>query len=92
MTTEAHHWRRREGLALTQVDADGFVVDPETEAVFHLNPLGRAIWQELAEPRTTDEIATAIAAAFPETPADDIAGDVRHFLDKLEKAELVERS
>lgn len=89
--TEMQRWYRRDGMALTQVDEDGFVVDPETEAVFHLNPLGRAIWQELAAPRTTDELATAIAAAFPDIPADDIVGDVRHFLDRLEKAELVER-
>lgn len=87
--SETRRWRRRNGLALTQVDADGFVVDPETEAVFHLNPLGRALWQELAEPRTLGELTEAIAAAFPETPADAIADDVRHFLDKLEKAELV---
>lgn len=85
-------WRRRPDIDLTRVEEDGFIVEPDTQAVFHLNGLGRALWEALARPHTEDELAAAVVATFPDADADAIAGDVAKFLARLRKARLIERA
>ena len=92
MTTDTGDtcYRRREDLAITQVEDDYFLVHPATEAIFHLNALGRAIWDLLETPQTGEGLIEAIAAAFPDTPAPAIGADVSTFLVELERAHLIE--
>ncbi len=85
-------YRRREDLAITRVEDDYFLVHPATEAIFHLNALGRAIWDLLEEPQTGEGLVAALTAAFPDTPASTIGDDVTSFLVELERARLIERS
>ncbi|MFM2129635.1 MAG: hypothetical protein RL477_1181 [Pseudomonadota bacterium] len=75
--------RRRAGLSATPVETDVFLVVPETEEIFHLNSLGRALWELLAEPMTAGELAAAVAEAFPDEPRERIAADVAAFLKAL---------
>lgn len=84
-------YSRREGLSVTREEDDYFLVDPTTEAIFHLNTLGRAMWDLLAAPQVEAELVAAIADAFPEVPIATVAGDVAGFLRNLGDAGLVDR-
>lgn len=87
--TEARY-RRRDDLSITRVEDDYFLVHPATETIFHLNTLGRAIWDLLEEPQTKPELVEAVAAAFPDMSPSTIAADVTAFFAELERARLVE--
>ena len=74
---------RRAELSITRVEDDVFIVVPETEEIFHLNSLGRALWDLLAEPVSADELTAAVTDAFPAEPRERIAADVHAFLERL---------
>jgi hypothetical protein len=80
---------RKGGLSVTEVEDDIFIVIPETEDIFHLNNLGRALWALLAEPSSAAELADAVAEAFPGEAREKIARDIADFLDKMTKQKLV---
>lgn len=83
-------YRRREGVKETPVDADLFLVLPANGEIFHLNPLGAALWRLLAEPTSETEAGDMLALAFPDMPADALAADVRGFLAALRAQNLLE--
>lgn len=65
------------------VDEDRFLVVQESEAIYHLNPLGAALWQLLSAPHSRDEIKATLAAAFDDVPAGRTGADADAFLDAL---------
>ncbi len=83
---------RKDGLSITEVEDDIFIVAPETEDIFHLNNLGRALWALLAEPLSVPELADAVAEAFPNEPREKIAADVATFVERMLKQKLVTRA
>lgn len=80
---------RRDDLSITRIDDDIFVVVPDTEEIFHLNTLGRALWELLAEPMSVAELTAAVAEAFPDQPNDVIAADVAAFIEHLIRRKLL---
>lgn len=91
MTNTAAHIRlvRRDGLSITRVEDDIFVVVPGTEEIFHLNTLGRALWELLAEPMSVAELTGVIVEAFPDQPREKITADVAAFVEQLIRRKLV---
>ena len=83
MNTPKPLWLRRADIAETPVEDDIFLVVPETEAIFHLNAVGTALWHLLAEPHVRDDLVTLLSAAFPDVPSTIIAADVDAFLSNL---------
>lgn len=77
------------GVQLRSVEADIFLINPESGTIHHLNQLGAAIWRQLDEPVTADALAELLCAAFPEVPASRIESDVEALLDALDRDELV---
>lgn len=59
---------RRDGIDATEVDEDVFLVEPDSEEVFHLNPVAAGLWRLLAEPMTVAELQAAVREAFPDRP------------------------
>lgn len=57
-------------------------------SIYGLNPVGSAIWQAIAQPRTTDEIVDAIDQEFEGDRAK-IQQDVELFLAEMNSAGLV---
>jgi hypothetical protein len=57
-------------------------------SIYSLNPVATAIWQALAEPRSTDEVVRVLADEF-EAEAEKIAVDVQSFLAEMQSAGLV---
>ena len=82
-------WLRRADIAETMVEDDIFLVVPETEAIFHLNALGTALWRLLAEPRSRSEIVSLLTAAFIDMPASTVAADIDAFLVHLKEGGLI---
>jgi hypothetical protein len=84
--------RRRSGIRETPVDGDLFLVLPESGEIYHLNPLGAALWRLLAEPTTAEAAMDMLAIAFPDLPAATITADVRHFFRELDARELLDNA
>ncbi len=61
----------------------------EMNALITLNPVGRCVWELLAEDRSPDDIAAAVAAWFAVDP-ERAGADVRAFLADLEGRGLLE--
>ena len=57
-------------------------------SIYSLNPVATAIWQVLAEPRSTDEVVRVVADEF-EAEAEKIVADVQSFLAEMQSAGLV---
>ena len=65
------------------------LVDNEADNIFNLNPIGRAIWQFLQEPRETKEIIETLQSAFPEVEASQIQEDATCLLHNLVQQGLI---
>jgi hypothetical protein len=83
-------WRQRQGLSVTRVEDDAFIVNPSTDDIFHLNALGRALWSLLEQPRTLAELVTALADAFPDIPRAAIIADTEAFIEAITQRGLIE--
>lgn len=83
-------YRRIDGVSERQVDDDLFIVVPATEAVFHLNPVGTALWRMLAEPHDLDEIVGELAEIFDEAEVSQLRNDAETFLQQLAEHNLLD--
>ncbi len=72
-----------------RVGAEHFLANPQGMAIHHLNPVGAAVWQLMAEPSTLGQLVDPLHAAFPEVPRAQIEQDVRKLLDVLVAKRLV---
>lgn len=73
----------------TKVGEEHFLADSKGAAIHNLNPVGSALWQLMAEPRTIDELVDPLHAAFPEVARTHIEQDVRALLKGLVAKRLV---
>tara|TARA_R110002110_G_scaffold90096_1_gene234481 strand:- start:7990 stop:8280 length:291 start_codon:yes stop_codon:yes gene_type:complete len=88
MTGEVHYIRNP-AVAATEIDAETFLVEPETGEVFYLDEVTSALWRFLIEPRRDVDIVEAFAEAFPDTATDRIAADIRAALTDMKDRDLV---
>ena len=63
-------------IAARSIDDTLILVDPDTDIVFYLDPLGTGIWQLLKEPVSMTDATRIVQQAFPEMPPEEIARDV----------------
>jgi hypothetical protein len=56
------------------------LADAEGARIHHLNPIGSAIWQLLAEPATIEDLVATLGKAFPEVEAKQLQADVSAFV------------
>lgn len=88
---EGSRYQRNPAVTETEIDGEIFLVEPETEEVFYLDPLGSGLWRLIAEPHSLPEAATVYAAAFPDTDRTTIEADLGAVLsDLLERGLAVE--
>ena len=80
---------RRPGVPLRQGQGEFFLVQETGDEIFHLNALGRAVWELLAEPLNEAEAVTLIASVFTETPRLQIERDVVNLFTAFKKNELL---
>ncbi|HPW17645.1 MAG TPA: PqqD family protein [Candidatus Aminicenantes bacterium] len=86
--------RRSQDFRLQRVGGQDLLVPlgprvKDANALIVLNAAGRQVWELLAEDRTAEELAAALARRFEADPARVLA-DVRSFLDDLGRKGLLE--
>lgn len=84
-------WLRNPAITATDIDAETFLVDPESGEVFYLDAVSSALWRLLAEPQTQDGIAVLFAAAFPDEPPARIAEDIGTAIAEMDRRRLIVR-
>lgn len=62
----------------------------EMEHIFTLNEVGAFIWEELAQPRTLDELASAVLKSFDAAP-EIVRPELEAFLADLDANQALER-
>lgn len=74
-----------------RLDGELIVLHPLSLQVKVLNETATVLWDALDAFPTAEELASIVAEARPEIPADEARSIVSGFLDELVAAELVER-
>lgn len=77
------------GVELRAVGEDTFLVAAGAGTIHHLNPVGAAVWRQLEEPASLDDVLALLVAAFPDAPAGQMRDDVARLLNALEHEALI---
>lgn len=80
---------RREEIIAGLVDGDLMLLNIETGQYHQVNPTGRRIWELLEQPRTLDEICTALGEEFNAPPQDCLA-QTQIFIQELLQRNIVQ--
>ena len=80
---------RRPGAFVRQGRGEFFLVQEGGDEIFHLNTLGRAVWELLAEPLSEAEAVALIASVFPQTPLSQIKRDVINLFASFQREALI---
>lgn len=91
MGTREVRFIRNPGILERRIDDTVFLVDPEDETVFHLNPVGAGIWRLLADPTSPADAGRILQQAFPEISSDVVISDVSNLIHRLERKGLIRR-
>jgi hypothetical protein len=71
-------------------DDGAILFNPDTDDTAVLNPSGRALWAQLAQPCTADELAAHLTATYEGVTPEQAAQDVAAFLQQLGGGFLIE--
>jgi hypothetical protein len=86
-------FRHVDGLDTRMVDGDMFLVDPDGEAIYHLNGLGTGLWRLLDGSYGLDDAVSVLRDAFPTVDGKLIEGDIARLItDLTDRGLLVEQS
>jgi len=75
--------RRHPDAQFREVGDEIFLVHPDGEQIYNLNPTAAALWRLMANPITGREMAEVVMAAFPILSPAKVEGDVRAVLGEL---------
>ena len=77
-------YRTNEVVSCVDEGEDGAMLyNPDKDDTVLLNPSGRGIWALLSAPRTLDEIAGHLAAAYPDVTREQALKDGEQFIQSL---------
>ena len=82
---------RSTNLPYEKVGGDLVLVDAVNGFFCTSNQVGAFIWEELSEPRTSDDLCDAIVHNFDGAEPSAVKNDVEEFLDSLLSNDLVEQ-
>lgn len=74
---------RHPAIAATEIDAETFLVEPDSGEVFYLDEVSSALWRFLTQNRSRSEIVETFTAAFPDTAAEKIDTDIKAALEDM---------
>lgn len=84
MSVMSTRYVRNPDVVLREEDQDGALLfNPDTNQVKVTNATGLFIWQQCDGTRDLGAIATAIQEAFDEVSADQVAHDVKEFIEGM---------
>jgi hypothetical protein len=77
-------FRANEVVSCLDEGEDGAMLyNPDKDDTVLLNPSGRTVWALLSAPRTLDEIAAHLVAAYPDVPREQALKDAELFIQSL---------
>ncbi len=79
----ASRYQQKPGVHVRQMDDQAFLADPDTDVLFHLNPVGSAVWRLLDQPTSMEEVTSLLTEAFPEAENGRITADVSALFEQL---------
>ena len=68
---------RHPKAAFREVGDDIFLVHPDGEQIYNLNPMAAALWRLLEHPMSGADMAEVVQAAFPVMAPDKIENDIK---------------
>jgi len=80
---------RNPRIVQRSIDDTVFLVNTETDAIFHLNQVGTTIWQLLTEPIEISKAVAIVQQAFPDVQPNNIAEDVSKLINEMIEGNLV---
>jgi hypothetical protein len=80
---------RSQAMLWRNVGEDVVLAPPGREGFEELSPTAAAAWRMLETPRTLPELTDALAATY-QVPPDDIADDIRRFVEELIERAAIE--
>ena len=80
---------RQARVDITEVDREVFLVEPDSDEIYYLDEITSGIWRLLAEPTTSEDMATVLRAAFPDVDPARIQADLATALRDLLARDLV---
>jgi len=89
ITTKKTYYVRNPKIVERSIDDTAFLIDPDTDIVFYLNPLSTGIWHLLREPISVLDATSIVQQAFPDKPPKKIAKDVSRLINDMSKRNLV---
>jgi Coenzyme PQQ synthesis protein D (PqqD) len=82
--------RKSPTVVFKEMDQGGVLFCSRTEVYFGVNEVGRAIWNQLSDVGGSFEgLLDALLTMFPDVSREELAADVREFLNALKENELV---
>jgi|APSaa5957512535_1039671.scaffolds.fasta_scaffold07530_4 hypothetical protein len=82
-------YQRKPGVYTQQMDDQVFLADPDTNVLFHLDPVGSAVWRLLEQPISIENIVDLLREAFPDEDADKVTSDVSVLFKQLSDSGLI---
>lgn len=80
---------RNRVILIKEMDDICYLVDPKSNAIFHLNQLGKGIWSLLQQSVTLHEILETLYLAFPEENSKRIEKDIKNLINEMLAKKLV---
>ena len=77
------------GLEAAPLENGAVLYHPQSKKFVMLNRSAALIWNELATPKTIDQLVARLCATFPDVDANIAAGDVHAALDRFKDLELL---
>lgn len=83
-------WSRKADVIIQAKGQSAFLWQPGTQVIWHLNPLGLAVWTLLEIPGSARDVAMVLSEVFPDQDEQRLVADVGALLQALAEARLVE--
>ena len=85
----SQYFARSPSVIDRQIGDEVFLVHEELGTIQNLDPIGAAVWRQLAEPNSIDDVVAVLQSAFPEVEKDEISRAVTTLFAALQENQLI---
>lgn len=80
---------RSPAVSATEVDKEIFLIESNSDEIYHLDEIGSGVWRLLEEPCTPDELVDTFVTTFPDIPVQRIRQDLEKVVEDMLRAEVI---
>lgn len=89
MTIKKKLYQQKPSVHVREIEDQLFLADTDTGVMFHLNPVGSAVWRLMESPVCIEEVIEILDTAFPDVGITQVSTDVRVLLEELSRHDLL---